>query len=121
MGKSEVSWEQAREQWVNDLQLALSVAVTVEDRDSKDTNAIARVLLEKVEACRGDKFSVTGDIESQDLKYEHFIGPLVVLCAINNLMRAQGNKTGESECISTIKLCFDQFERYYAKTVTMAG
>ena len=54
VGKPPVSWEDAREQWVTDLQLALSVAVSAEDRDSKDTNMIARILIEKVEACRTD-------------------------------------------------------------------
>ena len=126
LGRAEVSWDEAREQWVTDLQLALSVAVSAEDRDSKDTNMIARVLIEKVEACRTDKFtagvlsSTIADENNCDLKYEHFIGPLVILCAVNNLLRAQGNDTGDAECISTIKLCFDQFERYYAKAVTTA-
>ena len=99
------------------------MAVSAEDRDSKDTNMIARVLIEKVEACRMDKFTagvLATDQSDSDLKYEHFIGPLVILCAVNNLLRAQGNNTGDAECISTIKLCFDQFERYYAKTVTSA-
>ena len=86
---------------------------------------IARVLIEKVEACRKDKFTAgvlsADQQQDSDLKYEHFIGPLVILCAVNNLLRAQGNNTGDAECISTIKLCFDQFERYYAKTVTTAG
>ena len=77
-------------------------------------------MIEKVESCRKDQFSAVLEHEEPDLKYEHFIGPLVVLCAINNLLRAQGNDTGDSECISTVKLCFDQFERYYAKTITTA-
>ena len=42
------------------------------------------------------------------------------MCAINNLVRANGNNASDSECVSTIKLCFDQFERYYAKAVTTA-
>jgi len=32
--RSETTWEAAREQWINDIQLALSVAVSAEDRDS---------------------------------------------------------------------------------------
>lgn len=104
------------------MQLALSVAISAEDRDTKDTSAIAHILIEKVEACRSEKFTSSSieQPESLDLKYEHFIGPLVVLCAINNLFRAQSSNTADSECISTIKLCFDQFERYYAKQVTQS-
>lgn len=88
--KTDVSWDEAREQWVTDLQLALSVAISAEDRDKKDTNALARVIIEKIEACRTDKFTASLDQEpgQQDLQYEHFIGPLVVLCAIDNLLRA---------------------------------
>ena len=82
---------------------------------------IARILIEKVEACRTDQFTAGGlEAEAQDLKYEHFIGPLVIMCAINNLIRSKGNNASDSECISTIKLCFDQFERYYAKAMTTA-
>ena len=40
---------------------------------------------------------------------------------MNNLLRAQGNSSGDAECVSTIKLCFVQFERYYAKAVTTAA
>ena len=85
-GQQDLPWEEAREQWVNDLQLALSVAVSAEDRESKDTNKIARILIEKVEACRNDKFAV--DAQNKDLRYEHFIGPLVIICATNGLVRA---------------------------------
>ena len=91
--RQEISWEQAREQWSKDLQLALSVAISAEDRDKKDTNGIARVLIEKVESCRNDKFSSSSlDSDNQDLQYEHFIGPLVVMCATKNLQRASGRE-----------------------------
>ena len=104
------------------MSLALSVAISAEDRDSKDTKQIARVLIDKVEACRNNKFTAS-NIESEDhgLQYEHVIGPLVILCAIENLRRAQASNNGDSECISTMKLCFDQFERYYAKSVATAS
>ena len=43
-----------------------------------------------------------------DLRYEHFIGPLVTICFAND-------STNESESI--VKLCYDQFERYYTKVL----
>ena len=76
---------------MTDLQLALSVAISAEDRDSKDTNMIARVLIKKVQACKSDDI-----LENKEsLQYEHFIGPLVILCAVNNLLKAQGSNTGD--------------------------
>ena len=88
------------------------MAISAEDRDKKNTNLIARVLLEKVESCH----KPSG--QSYGLQYEHFIGPLVIFCAVDNLNRAQAKNNGDSECVNTVKLCFDQFERYYAKNVS---
>ena len=120
-GKLESSVDDARSLWINDLQLALSVAVSAEDRESKDTARIARILIDKVEASRSDKLMLSQSndhaLSSAELKYEHFIGPLVVVCATNSLLRADGGDQSDAECQSTIKLCFDQFERYYAKPV----
>ena len=95
--------------------------MTAEDRESKDTSKIAKILIDKVDACRSDKLAVSTSADysqsQADLQYEHFIGPLVVICATNSLLRADGSDQSEAECSSTIKLCFDQFERYYAKAV----
>jgi len=41
------------------------VAISAEDRDSKDTKKIARVLLEKVEACLNNKFNAQS-VEMED-------------------------------------------------------
>ena len=78
---------------------------------------IARVLIKKVEACRSGEFLDS----KENLRYEHFIGPLVILCAVNNLQRAQSTNTGDQESIASVKLCFDQFERYYAKAISVSA
>ena len=44
-----------------------------------------------------------------DLRYEHFIGPLVTLCFAHD---------SSNDPNSIVKLCFDQFERYYAKVTS---
>ena len=71
----------------------------------KDSKLIAAVLYGKVEK-----------MESKaELGYEDFIGPLIVLSSLKNLLRAQDNKTEQAECKGSIQTCFDQFERYYAR------
>ena len=45
-------------------------------------------------------------INLSDLCYEHFIGPLVTICFSGD---------SSNDCDSIVKLCYDQFERYYAK------
>ena len=45
-------------------------------------------------------------INISDLFYEHFIGPLVTICFAGD---------PSNDCDSIVKLCYDQFERYYTK------
>ena len=83
----------------------MSVAVSADAEYQKDSKLIAAVLYGKVEKMEG----------KAELGYEDFIGPLVVLCSIKNLLRAQDSKTEQAECKGTVQTCFDQFERYYAR------
>lgn len=57
--KQDQNADSARQLWISDLSLALSVAVTAEDRESKDTSKIAKILIDKVDACRNDKLAVS--------------------------------------------------------------
>ena len=75
--------EQAREQWIEDLTAALSVAANADAKYQKDSKLFAKVLYEKVEKMEG----------KADLGYEDFIGPLVVLSSLKNLIRAQDSNT----------------------------
>ena len=47
-----------------------------------------------------------------DLRYEHFIGPLVIICFASD---------ASNDVNSIVKLCFDQFERYYAKAISKSS
>ena len=46
-------------------------------------------MVEKIEACQNYKFFMSSGYnnvdEKNELKYEHFIGPLVIISAINGL------------------------------------
>ena len=68
---------------------------------------MANVILDKVLATAfGPKET---NRQLVDLRYEHFIGPLVTICFAAD----QSN-----DASSIVKLCFDQFERYYAKVMS---
>ena len=69
-------------QWIEDLTAALSVAVNGDGNYQKDAKLIATVMYEKVEKIEG----------KAELGYEDFIGPLVVLSSLKNLLRAKDSK-----------------------------
>lgn len=93
-----------------DIQLALSVAISgsiINQNDSGTLFDMATVILEKV--CGTAFGPKEGDRQLSALRHEHFIGPLVTLCFASD---------SSNDPNSIVKLCFDQFERYYAKIIS---
>ena len=92
----------SRNRWLEDIQLAISVAMSVPSSESSSpaeiSNKVLDIVLEKA-------FNPQA-INLSDLCYEHFIGPLVTICFSGD---------SSNDCDSIVKLCYDQFERYYAK------
>ena len=98
----------SRDKWVGDIQLALSVAISgpaTGNHDSGTLGEMANLLLDRVSETA---FGPNEDNHIRNLRYEHFIGPLVTICFA-------ADKSNDSSSI--VKLCFDQFERYYAKVM----